>query len=70
MRRIALVLALAAVVSCGPTTKRLTGEPPATVTIGNRAPMLAVTETYNLEGALDLADYAGKVVVLDFWTYW
>lgn len=37
---------------------------------GNPAPMLVVDETYNWDGPIDLADFAGKVVVLDFWTYW
>lgn len=36
----------------------------------NPAPALVVNETYNWDGNLDLANFQGKVVVLDFWTYW
>ena len=39
-------------------------------TEGEMAPALVVDQTYNWDGELDLADFTGKVVVLDFWTYW
>ncbi len=71
MRKVILiVIALALAAGVYEISRRRSGasKPGSAATAGNPAPQFALT---GLDGKpLDLADYKGKVVLLDFWATW